>query len=189
MSLETLTTKSLGMKAPTVVQVEEVADGGMLARVERLPGRRLACGECGRPARRWQDLALRGQPLRLVYAPYRVWCLTCGPRVERVPWAEKWQRVTDSLARAVAVLARKLGRSSLAAHFRLNWKTVASVVEAAVLWRLAHRRWTPLHVVGIDEVSRRKGQQYLALVYDLARRRVVWAGKDHDERTVQRFFT
>jgi transposase len=42
--------------------------------------------------------------------------------------------------------------------------------------------------VGIDEVSRRKGQQYLTLVYDLERRRVVWVGKDRAEATLQRFF-
>jgi transposase len=141
-----------------------------------------------RPERRWQDLALRDQPLWLTYAPYRVWCPTCGLRVERVPWAEKWQRGTHSLARAVATLARKLDWSSVAAHFRLNWKTVACVVEAAVLWGLAHRRWVPLHSVGIDAVSRRKGQQSLTLVYDLARRRVIWIGKDRDEGTLQRFF-
>jgi len=198
MRLETFIRKSLGMKAHTVTRVDELPDGGLVAHVDRLPSRRLACGECGcpatklattrRPERRWRDLALRDQPLWLVYAPHRVWCPQCGLRVERVPWAEKWQRVTHSLARAVATLARKLDWASVAAHFRLNWKTVASVVEAAVLWGLAHRRWVPLHVVGIDEVSRRKGQQYLTLVYDLARRRVVWVGKDRDEGTLQRFF-
>lgn len=198
MRLETFIRKSLGMKAHTIVQVKEQADGGLVAQVDRLPGRRLACGECGgpavkvattrRPARRWRDLALRDAPLWLVYAPHRVWCPTCGLRVERIPWAEKWQRVTHALARAVATLARKLDWASVAAHFRLNWKTVASVVEAAVLWGLAHRRWVPLHQVGIDEVSRRKGQQYLTLVYDLERRRVVWVGKDRDEATLQRFF-
>ena len=198
MRLETFIRKSLGMKAHTVLKTEELPEGGLAAHVDRLPGRRLACGECGcpvakvaetrRPARRWRDLALRDQPLWLVYAPHRVWCPQCGLRVERVPWAEKWQRVTHRLARAVATLARKLDWASVAAHFHLNWKTVASVVEAAVLWGLAHRRWLPLHVVGIDEVSRRKGQQYPTLVYDLARRRVVWIGKDRDEAPLQRFF-
>ena len=168
MRLETFIRKSLGMKAHTVVKTEELPEGGLVAYVERLPGRRLWCGACGRPVgkvattrrpeRRWQDLALREQPLWLVYEPHRVWCPQCGLRVERVPWAEKWQRVTHALARAVATLARKLDWSSIAAHFHLNWKTVASVVEAAVLWGLAHRRWVPLHVVGIDEVSRRKGE-------------------------------
>ena len=41
---------------------------------------------------------------------------------------------------------------------------------------------------GIDEVSRRRGQQYLTLVYDVERGRVVWVGKDRDETTLQRFF-
>jgi transposase len=141
-----------------------------------------------RPERRWRDLALRDQALWLVYAPHRVWCPTCGLRVEQIPWAGKWQRVTHALFRAVATLARKLDWSAVADHFRLNWKTVATVVEGAVLWGLAHRPWKPLHLVGIDEVSRRKGQQYLTVVYDLERGRVVWVGKDRDEATVQRFF-
>ena len=105
MRLETFIRKSLGMKGHTVIRVEEQPEG-LVAYVDRLPGRRLCCGECGgltsrvagtrRPARHWQDLALREQPLWLVYAPHRVWCPACGLRVERVPWAEKWQRVTHA---------------------------------------------------------------------------------------------
>jgi transposase len=134
MRLETCIRKSLRMKAHFVTQVEALPDGGWVAHIDRLPGRRLCCGACGRPAakvaptrrpeRRWRDLALRDQPLWLVYAPHRVWCPTCGLRVERIPWAEKWQRVTQGLAQAVATLARKLDWASVAAHFRLNWKTV-----------------------------------------------------------------
>ncbi len=198
MRMETFIRKSLGMKAHFVVQVEELPGGGLLAHVDRLPGRRLHCGECGRPAakvartrrpaRRWRDLRLREEVLWLVYAPHRVWCRTCGLRVERLPWADKWQRVTHALVRAVALLARKLDWAAVAEHFRLNWKTVAAVVEGAVLWGLAHRAWRALHLVGLDEVSRRKGQQYLSLVYDLERRRVLWIGKDRDEATLDRFF-
>jgi len=90
---------------------------------------------------------------------------------------------------AVAALARELDWAGVAAHFRLNWKTVGAVVEGAVLWGLAHRRWEPLHVIGIDEVSRRKGQQYLTVVYDLARGRVIWVGRDRTTATMERFFT
>jgi transposase len=109
--------------------------------------------------------------------------------VERVPWADKWQRVTHALARAVAALARELTWDAVAHHFRVKWKTAAAVVEGAVLWGLAHRRWEPLHVIGIDEVSRRQGQRYLTIVYDLARARVVWVGRDRDTATMERFFT
>jgi len=199
MRMETFIRKGLGLKAHTVVQVtENEADGELVVQIARLGQRRLRCGECGleasrvaptrRPERRWQDRAMRDHVVWLVYAPYRVWCRQCGLRVERIPWAEKWQRVTQSLARTVAAFARDLDWTAVARHFRLNWKTVASVVEGAVLWGLAQRRWQPLHRVGIDEVSRRKGQQYLTVVYDLQRDRVVWVGRDRTAATMERFF-
>jgi len=197
--METFIRKALRLKAHTVVKVEEdEAAGGRVVYLDRLGHRRLRCGPCGleakrvaptrRPRRRWRDLAMREHLVELRYAPYRVWCRGCGLRVERVPWAGQWQRVTHALARAVAGLARVLEWTSVAAHFRLNWKTVATIVEGTVLWGLGHRHWYPLHVIGIDEVSRRKGQQYLTIVYDLDRSRVVWVGRDRTTATMERFF-
>lgn len=197
--METFIRKALGLKAHRVVKVEEDDTAGQLVvHLDRVGHRRLRCGACGleasraaptrRPPRRWRDLAMREHVVELVYAPYRVWCRRCGLRVERVPWADKWQRVTHALVRAVATLARVVDWTSVATHFRLNWKTVAATVEAAVLWGLAHRRWAPLHVLGLDEVSRRKGQQYLTIAYDLGRGRVVWVGRDRTTATMERFF-
>ena len=197
MRMQTFIRKALGLEAHTVTRVAE-GDQELVVHLDRRGHRRLRCGGCGRaavrvaptrrPERRWRDLAMREHVVWLVYAPYRVWCRQCGLRVERLPWAEPWQRVTHALARAVAALARELNWTAVAAHVRLNWKTVAAVVEGAVLWGLDHRRWDPLHVVGIDEVSRRKGQQYLTIVYDLARGRVVWVGRDRTTATMERFF-
>jgi transposase len=75
-----------------------------------------------------------------------------------------------------------------AQYFAVDWKTVASAVKKAVAWGLAHRKWEPLHAIGIDEVSRSKGQRYLTLVYDLERRRLVWAGENRDAATMRSFF-
>ena len=44
-------------------------------------------------------------------------------------------------------------------------------------------------MIGIDEVSPRKGQVYLTVVYDLARRALLWAGEDRTEEAVRKFFT
>ena len=46
-----------------------------------------------------------------------------------------------------------------------------------------------MHLIGIDEVSRRKGQVYLTLVYDLERRVLLWVGDDRTEEAVRPFFT
>lgn len=198
MRMETFIRKALRLKVHQVVAVVEPTPGELVATVQRVGQRPLRCSRCGRsaarvvgtrrPVRQWRDLAMREHRLVVEYAPYRIWCRHCGLRVEGVPWADPWQRVTHALARAVAVLARELHWAAVAAHFRLNWKTVASVVEATVLWGLAHHRAPRLRVIGIDEVSRRKGQQYLTMVYDLQRGRVVWVGRDRTRATLERFF-
>ena len=114
MRMETFIKKALRLKAHHVVKVEEPTAGELVVWLERGGRRWLRCGACGqptarvaatrRPVRRWQDLAMREHHVSLMYAPYRVWCRRCGLRVERVPWADPWQRVTHALARAVATL-------------------------------------------------------------------------------------
>lgn len=196
MRLETFIRKSLGLKAHRVRACVEVP-GGMEVRVDRFGDRRLRCGRCGRqarrlaarrPERRWRDLPLRDRRLTLVYAPYRVRCVTCGIRVERVPWAGPWQRVSDGLLRRIAELTRMLSWKEAAHYLNLNWKTIATAVERAVEIGRQRRAWKPLRAIGIDEVRRSKGQKYLTLVYDLERSRLVWAGENRDAETMQRFF-
>jgi len=133
-------------------------------------------------------LKLRHLPLVIVYRPRRVVCPTCGVRVEKVPWADRWSRVTTSLARVVAELARAADLSTVAREYQINWKTVAGILHQVVEWGLAQRRQRALRVLGIDEVSRKKGHKYLTLVYDLERGELVWVGKERTRSTVEGFF-
>lgn len=196
MRVETLIRKGLGMKSHWVREVRE-EEGRLVAEVGRLGKRRLRCSCCGREVRHthgrlrrrlWRDLPMRDRKLTIAYTPYRVKCPACGVRIEKLPWARPWQRVTDALALAVARLARMLSWAEVARHFELDWQTVASIVHLAVQLGLKRRRWKPLHLIGIDEVSRSKGQSYLTLVYDLERHCLVWAGEDRTTETMQRFF-
>lgn len=196
MRMETYIRKSLGMKAHWVTEMVETEEG-WVARIDRLGNRRLRCGECGgevkgtrgrRSERRWKDLSIRDQTFWIVYRPFRVFCRRCGLRVERVPWARKWERVTLALAHAVALLAKKLSLKEVAEHFGLDWKVVATVVKRVVSEGLKLRKLKTLHVLGIDEVSRKKGHRYLTLVYDLERGRLVWAGLDRRQETLDEFF-
>jgi transposase len=142
-----------------------------------------------RKAREWRDLSMRNLPLKLRYRPRRVECPRCGLRVEDFPWAEPWSRVTTTLLNAVAVLARELSWQGTARHYGLNWKSVAMMVKRAIAYGLRHRARPPVHIIGIDEVSRRKGQVYLTVVYDLRRRVLLWVGEDRTEEAVKKFFT
>jgi transposase len=195
--IETFIRKQLRLKAHTVTKVEET-DKYMLVHIDRLGKRLLRCGVCRercrevhdiRKAREWRDLSMRKLALKLRYCPRRVECPRCGVRVEDFPWAEPWARVTTALSNAVAVLARDLSWQGTARHYGLNWKTVATIVKRAVRYGLENRARPPVHVIGIDEVSRRKGQVYVTVVYDLERRVLLWVGDDRTEEAVRPFFT
>jgi len=195
--IETFIRKQLRLKAHTVTRVEET-DECMLVWIDRLGRRLLRCGVCRqrclevhdiRKEREWRDLSMRKLVLKLRYCPRRVECPRCGVRVEDFPWAEPWARVTAALSNAVAVLARELSWQGTARHYGLNWKSVATIVKRAVQYGLRHRKRPPVHVIGIDEVSRRKGQVYLTVVYDLERRVLLWVGDDRTEEAVRPFFT
>ncbi len=197
MLIETFIRKQLRLKAHTVIKVEET-DECMLVQIDRLGKRLLRCGVCRqrcldihdiRREREWRDLSLRKLPLKLRYRPRRVECPRCGVRVEDFPWAEPWARVTAALSNAVAVLARKLSWKDTARQYGLDWKSVATIVKRAVRYGLKHRKRAPVHAIGIDEVSRRKGQVYLTVVYDLERRVLLWVGEDRTEEAVRPFFT
>jgi transposase len=195
--VETFIRKQLRLKAHRVRNVE-LDEEQVVVRIDRLRSRMLRCGLCGQRCRKvhstqrqrmWRDLSMRGVAMVLQYRPRRVNCPRCGVRVEQFPWAQPWARVTKALAHAVAILARLLSWQETARHYGLNWKTVASVVKRAVEYGLRQRRRQPLHVLGIDEVSRRKGHHYLTVVYDLERRVLLWVGEDRTEQTVAQFFT
>ena len=197
MLIETFIRKQLRLKAHTVTKVEETGEC-MLVHIDRLGQRLLRCGVCRRRCldvhdireeRTWRDLSMRKLPLKLCYRPRRVECPRCGVRVEDFPWAEPWARVTTALFNAVARLARELSWQGTARQYGLNWKSVATIVKRAVEYGLRHRARPPVHVIGIDEVSRRKGQVYLTVVYDLERRVLLWVGDDRTEEAVRPFFT
>jgi transposase len=195
--IETFLRRQLKLKAHTVTKVEET-EQYMIVYIDRLGRRLLRCGVCRqrcrkvhsvRKAREWRDLSMRKLPLKLRYRPRRVECPRCGLRVEEFPWDEPWARVTTSLSNAVARLARELSWQGTARQYGLNWKSVAAIVKRAVQYGLRHRKRPPVHVIGIDEVSRRKGQVYLTVVYDLERRVLLWVGDGRTEEAVRAFFT
>jgi transposase len=184
------------LKSHWVVKIEETPEA-IVAEIAEVKNHLPRCSCCGRPVgrtkgrlprRQWRDLKIRERPLILAYSPRRVVCPDCGVRVEKVPWAERWSRVTRGLAQAVAVLSRRTDLSTVAGHYGINWKTVAGILRRVVEWGLKRRRKKRLRVIGLDEVSRKKGHRYLTLVYDLERGELVWVGKDRTTGTVEGFF-
>ena len=129
-------------------------------------------------------------PVVFLYAMRRVDCPRCGVRVEALPWATGKHRLTHAYAWFLAGWAKRLSWREVAAAFPTSWDTVYRAVRMAVDWGLAHRDLTNIEAIGVDELSRRRGQRYLTLVYQIDghRKRLLWIGRERKAATLEGFF-
>jgi transposase len=156
------------------------------------------CSRCGaavagegheRRERRWRTLPLLGGPCFLQATVRRVYCPCTGAaHTEAVPWARPGARVTRTLERAVGTLSRHTDTTTAAEHFALAWRTVTAIEARLASEHLTPARFDGLIALGVDEISHRRGQQYLTIVTDLLVGDVVWIGKGRSEATLASFF-
>jgi transposase len=161
-------------------------------------GARRRCGRCGELAslydrgegrRRWR--ALDAGTIRVFIeadAP-RVDCEGCGVTVAAVPWARHDARHTRAFDDQVAWLVTHTSKTAVVELMRVAWRTVGAIAARVVIDARAVRDpFDGLVRIGIDEISYRRGHQYLMVVVDHDSGRLVWAKAGHDRATLQEFF-
>ena len=70
----------------------------------------------------------------------------------------------------------------------VTWRTVGSIVTRVVAKRQDPDRLSNLRWIGMDEFSHLRGHNFITLVVDHDRRRVVWAAEGKDSATLRKFF-
>jgi hypothetical protein len=159
---------------------------------------RPVCAGCGRrgpgydtlPVRRFAFVPLWSLAVVLLSARRRVDRPRCGVTAELLPWADGKHRLTHACAVFLARWARRLGWREVAGIFRTSWESVFRTVAWVVEYGLAHRDWSGITAIGVDEVQFQKGHRYLTAVYqiDSACRGLLWIGPERTAKTLLRFF-
>lgn len=196
MHIKTLIIETLSLQG---FRIDSVMGHPFGIMIQIVPDRRFLprCGRCGhpgkyrdtRPERKFRHVPLWGIPVLLFYSPRRVLCRHCrGIYVESIPWAAGKRRLTKAFACYLATWARLLPWLEVARLFRCSWGTVAAAVDFVVTYGLENRDLAGITHIGIDELSRRKGHQYLTNVYDLKAKRLIWSGEGRSEETLREFF-
>jgi transposase len=183
----------LALPGTSVVGVRFVADG---VEVDiRLRSGRLRC-PCGfstragydRSRRRWRHIDLAAAKLWLVAVIRRLDCPNCGVRTEDVPWARPGARHTRDFEDTVTWLAQRTDKTTISRLLRCSWEAVANIVTRVVANHLDDRRLDRLYRIGVDEVCYRHPGQYLSVVGDHDRRRVVWVAPGRDKAALASFY-
>ncbi|HKM82056.1 MAG TPA: helix-turn-helix domain-containing protein, partial [Candidatus Acidoferrum sp.] len=107
----------------------------------------------------------------------RVRCRSCGAvKQEKLPWLANNPFYTKRFAYYVGRRCRSATVRDVARELRLDWKTVKAL-EMEYMREQLRRTGTPgPKVIGIDELSIGRGQNYRIVVSDLVRGRPIWFG-------------
>jgi len=136
----------------------------------------------------WRDLAF-GETVAMVrYAPRRVHCVTHGVHVEAVPWAAPKSRFTRRMEELVAYLAQQMSKTAVCKLAGIDWRTVGTIVTRIINEKLDPTRLDDLSVIGVDELSFRRNHNYVTVVVDHVRQRIVWVGEGQSSATLAEFF-
>ena len=190
----------IGVERDVVIEAVEFDDaaGEIVVSCRLRRGVRRCCGECGRRCvgydrgegrRRWRALDAGTVRVFIEADAPRVDCPEHGVTVASVPWARHGAGHTRVFDDQVAWLVTHTSKSAVVELMRVAWRTVGAIAARVVVDARAMRDpFDGLVRIGIDEISYRRGHQYLMVVVDHDSGRLVWAAAGHDRATLQKFF-
>jgi transposase len=91
-------------------------------------------------------------------------------RLERCEFIGKGCRFTRRFCRMISGLCRHMSIQAVSRHLGLRWETVKNIDKAYLeetLPALDPTQLTGLKYLGVDEVARAKGHDYMTVIYDM----------------------
>jgi transposase len=120
----------------------------------------------------------------------RVTCSEHGIVTEKVPWGEGKNSQTVEYRQFLANWARRLSWKETAECFGTSIGKVFRAVKWIVEWGLKHRDLSGVTKIGVDEIQRSKGHNYMTLMYQLdeENKRLLGIEKGREEESLERIF-
>jgi len=120
----------------------------------------------------------------------RIDCRHCGGvKQERLDWLAAHPHYTKRFALYVGKQCRSASIKEVADDLRLDWRAVKEMDKLYMREQLAREGEPRPAVIGIDEISIRKGHVYRIVVSDLERHQPIWfGGVDRSEDSMRMFY-
>ncbi len=108
---------------------------------------------------------------------------------ERLEFISDNPLYTKRFAYSVGRRCRSSTIQDVAKEYHLNWHTIKELEKQYMKEQLRRSSKAKPKVVGIDEISMRKGHNYRIIVSDLEKKRPIWfGGKDRSEESMDEFY-
>ena len=195
--VETLFTSALGLQPPWVVkQVRLDKDKRRIDFEISYQDARPVCPLCS-AARQTVHDRLRRSWRHLDFFQFEAWlhcdvprvaCASCGKTTQLgVPWARAGSGFTAAFEALALALCRDLPVRQAAGLLRCTDKQLWRRIEHYVNEARALEDFAGVELIGIDETSIRRGQNYITVVHDLDSKRLLFATEGRDHQTVLEF--
>lgn len=120
--------------------------------------------------RKVTDLPLFGHPCVIDIELAQVWISKNERRLERCDFVDKGCRYTKRFCQLVSGLCRHMSILAVSRHLGVRWESVKNMdryVLESTLPALDPSQLTGLTMIGVDEVARAKGHDYMTVIYDM----------------------
>jgi len=117
-------------------------------------------------------------------------CQKCGGvKREKLEFLSDDPRYTQRFAMKIGAMCRAMTISDVARHMRLDWHRVKELDKIYMREQLARTGTPKPKVIGVDEISIRKGHNYRIVVSDLEQKRAIWVGGEgRTEADMDKFY-
>lgn len=137
-----------------------------------------------------RDLSAGNKRVYLELEVRRLHCLRCQKvRQETLKFLAENPFYTKRFGFYIGKRCRSSSISEVAKEFHLDWRTVKNIEMDYMRHLLERAPKARPSVIGIDEISIKKGHTYRIVVSDLERHRPIWfGGKDRSEASMNLFY-
>ncbi len=138
------------------------------------------------------DLPIRGRCCRIHIELAQVRTTEGERRIEECDFVEKGVRYSKRFCEKISGLCRHMPISVIARHYGLRWETIKNIDKTSL-----HRTLPPsepsklrgLKWIGVDEVAKAKGHDYMTVVYDMDNGQLIWVEHGRTHRVLEAFLT
>lgn len=196
MRMHTVFKKLLCLQGARVRQVDFRMESQTIRVSVTRRARRHHCPHCNfsthatydRHPREWRHVSLGRWRVIIASTSHRITCRQHGVVNEAFPWAAPGSLFTLDFEALVAWLAREMNKTAVAALAKISWPTVGTIIRRFVERTINKRRLDDLFVIGLDEVSYRKGHKYLTVIANHQTGAPVWIEAGRSQKILGAFF-
>lgn len=160
-------------------------DGGNIIFTIRHKRQKLRCPVCrgrkvmmrGTTRRRFKTVPIGSKVVLFDLEVQRIGCLRCGSvRQASLGFADPRFSYTHAFERYALDLSRCMTIQDVARHLSVSWDVIKEIQKRDLTRRFSKPCLKDLRMIAIDEISVRKGHQYLTIVLDMISGAVIFVG-------------